>query len=393
MNSKQLLILIVIGVVLGGAGLLVRRSQDSDFKASTTRMGDRVLGDFDLTAVAGLRISSGSNSPVEILKKDNDWIVPARGGYSANFQSVGEFARKLWELKVTAPKNISQSRLPILQLTKETGTTVELLDSAGKPIKSVILGIKHTKEGGDSSPFGGGGGFPDGRYIKAGDAVALVNDPLSNADSKASEWINKDFFKVEKAKSVSVKHLVDTNSFSLTRDSDVGEWKLEGARAEEKIDSGKSSGFSSVLSYPSFNDLILDKKPEELGLHKPTVATVTTTEGFKYTVNIGTADGENYPLTLAVTGDFKREREPGKEEKPEDKEKLDKEFKEKLTKLDEKLKSEQALGKWTYQVSKWTVDQLLKNRHELFADKKTEEPGDTPRPGGSPLNLPFPNDK
>lgn len=393
MNSKQLLILIVVGVVLGGAGLYVRKSQDSAFKASTTRMGDRVLGDFDLTTVAGLRISSGSNSPVEILKKDNDWIVPARGGYSANFQSVGEFVRKLWELKVTAPKNISPSRLPILQLTKETGTTVELLDNAGKPIKSVILGIKHTKEGGDSSPFGGGGGFPDGRYVKSGDAVALVNDPLSNADSKASEWINKDFFKVEKAKSVSVKHLVDTNSFTLSRDSDVGEWKLEGATAEEKIDSGKTSGFSSILSYPSFNDLILDKKPEELGLDKPTVATVTTTEGFKYIVNIGKADGENYPLTLTVTGDFKREREPGKEEKPEDKEKLDKEFKEKLTKLDEKLKSEQALGKWTYQVSKWTVDQLLKNRHELFADKKTEEANDAPKPGGSPLNLPFPTNK
>lgn len=392
MNSKQLLLLIAIGAVLGGAGLYVRKSQDSDYKASTARMGDRVLGEFDPSSIAGLRITAPSNAPVEVLRKDNEWVVPARGGYPANFQSVGEFVKKLWELKVTAPKNVGPSRLAVLQLTKETGTQVELLDASGKPVKSLILGLKHTKEGNDNSPFGGGS-FPDGRYLKVGDAVVLVNDPLSNADAKASEWISKDFFKVEKPKFVSVKHLAETNSFTLTRDSDVGEWKLEGAKPEEKLDTGKAGGFSSVLSYPSFNDVVLDKKPEELGLDKPTVATVITTEGFKYTLNIGKAEGENYPMTLTVAGDFKHEREPGKDEKPEDKEKLDKEFKEKLAKLEEKLKAEQALAKWTFEVSKWTVDQLLKTRHDLFADAKadgakSETKADLAIPG-----LPFPEDK
>jgi hypothetical protein len=49
---------------------------------------------------------------------------------------------------------------------------------------------------------------------------------------------------------------------------------------------------------------------------------------------------------------------------------LDKEFKEKLTKREEQLKAEQALGKWTFTVSKWTVDPILKKRSELLADKK-----------------------
>ena len=216
----------------------------------------------------------------------------------------------------------------------------------------------------------------------------MINDPLSNADAKASEWISKDFFKVEKPKAVSVRHGVETNSFALSREGDAGEWKLDGAAPEEKLDSGKTSGFSSILSYPSFNDLILDKKPEEIGLDKPTTATVVTTEGFRYTLQIGKADGENYPMTIAVAGEFKREREPGKDEKPEDKEKLDKEFKEKLSKLDEKLKSEQALGKWTYQVSKWTVDQLLKTRRELLVEKKDDSPK-AEGPAGAP-SLPLP---
>ena len=79
---------------------------------------------------------------------------------------------------------------------------------------------------------------------------------------------------------------------------------------------------------------------------------------------------------------------PGKDEKPEDKEKLDKEFKEKLAKLEQKLKTEQGYAKWTYIVSKWTIEPILKNRSDLFADKKAEgAPGGE---GGLPpgLNIP-----
>ena len=62
--------------------------------------------------------------------------------------------------------------------------------------------------------------------------------------------------------------------------------------------------------------------------------------------------------------------------KPEDKEKLDKEFKDALAKKEEKLKTEKAFAKWTYLVSKWTIDAFLKNRHELLADKAAENKTD-----------------
>ena len=76
----------------------------------------------------------------------------------------------------------------------------------------------------------------------------------------------------------------------------------------------------------------------------------------------------------------------GKDEKPEDKEKLDKEFKEKLSKQDEKLQAEQALSKWTYTVSKWSVDALLKNRGELLMEKKAAAA--TPSAPGLPGSAP-----
>jgi hypothetical protein len=111
----------------------------------------------------------------------------------------------------------------------------------------------------------------------------------------------------------------------------------------------------------------------KLGLDQPTKATIKTAGGFTYEVKLGKADGDNYPLQVSVSADLKKQREAGKDEKPEDKAKLDKEFADKLAKQEEKLKSEQAFAKWTYTVSKWTVDALLKGRGELLAEKKAEE--------------------
>ena len=108
-------------------------------------------------------------------------------------------------------------------------------------------------------------------------------------------------------------------------------------------------------------------------MDNPIVAKLDTFDGFSYAIKIGTKTNEdNYYVNASVSADLPKERTPGKDEKPEDKEKLDKEFKEKISKLDEKLKQEKAFEKWTYLVSKWTVDPLLKERKDLLAEKKEE---------------------
>ena len=66
--------------------------------------------------------------------------------------------------------------------------------------------------------------------------------------------------------------------------------------------------------------------------------------------------GENYALQMSVAGNFPKERTPGKDEKKEDKEKLDKEFADKRKQFEEKLKNENQFEKWTYLVSNYTID-------------------------------------
>jgi hypothetical protein len=69
---------------------------------------------------------------------------------------------------------------------------------------------------------------------------------------------------------------------------------------------------------------------------------------------------------VAVEASYPKERVAGEEETEEEKARLDKEFQEKLTRLEEKLEKETRVGGWTYVVSKWTVDSLLKKRGELL---------------------------
>ena len=378
MKSKQFLLLLAAAVVLGGGGLMVLNSKKADYQASSGQMGGKVLGEIDVNAVAGIRLTQGTNA-LNIAKSGDGWSVKERGGYPANFGELADFVRKLADLKVAQPVKVGPSRLPMLELTQGSATTVDLIGADGKTLKTLTVGKKHVKGGGaaeESSPFGGGGAFPDGRYVMVGTdvaTVAVVGDPLTSANPKAEDWIAKEFIKVELPVAVTITRAEATNSFRLTRTNEFGDWALADAKAGEDLDKNKAAGFSSILSGPSFNDVIIAPDLKALGLDQPVETVVQTAAGFTYKLRVGKASADDsYPVQVSVDASLAQERTPVKDEKPEDKTKLDKEFADKLAKQQEKLKAEQAFSAWTYSVSKWSIDAFLKNRGDLFADKKAD---------------------
>ena len=387
MNRKQLILLIVVGAVVGGFGLYSYNSRKGSWEESSEALGQKVIKNFPVNDVERITIKQSSGQ-LNLAKKNDIWAVQERTDYAANFDTVSELLRKVWDLKVTQPIEIGPSKLGRLELLppdsgQNSGTLVEFKDKAGKTINSLLLGKKHMREskGGDSQ-FGGGGGWPDGRYLMVGSnllTVAVVSDPLANVEAKPEEWLNKDFFKVEKLKSISVTTTNATNNWKLSRDSETNEWKLAETKVGEQLDTAKISWVNNALSSPSFTDVATNSSPEQTGLAKPVLAKIETTEGFNYEIKAGnktSPDKDDYYFQMAVTGTFPKERVAGKDEKPEDKAKLDKEFQEKTKKLEEKLKAEKAFEKWTYVVSKWTIDPLFKERKDLLVEKK-EEPKTT----------------
>ena len=381
MNRKQLLIVLVIGLVLGGIGLYLNRQKAVSFQSTAKTATDKLLGDFPVNDVAHITIRQHT-SEVNLVKADV-WSVRERGNYPAAAGEIIEFARKLWDLRSAQSQKIGESQLGRMELLPpdkggtNSATLVDLKGKDGKTIRSVLLGKKSMRGGGDDG-FGGGG-WPNGRWIYLPDKPGtawLVSEAFNEIEPKGERWLNKDFFKIEKAKSVAVTFQSATNSWQLTRETESGEWKLADAKPEEKLDSSKASGVSNPLTSPGFVDVATGANAEATGLDKPTTFAIGTFDGFNYTVKVGAKTNDNYYLTVAVAATLPKERTPGKDEKAEDKAKLDKEFKEKQKKLEEKLAQEKAFEKWTYLVSAWTVDSLLKERSQLLVEKKDESKKD-----------------
>lgn len=383
MKPKQLTLIVLLAVVLGGMGLWIARRDAASYVTSGPGLGDKVLPEFPLNQVVTVTINDGTNT-LQLAKAEEIWKVQQRYGYRADFADLGDFIRKVWELKAVQSESVGESGLKKLQLMEpaegasNAGTAVTFQGQDGKTIAKLILGKQKMRESEGPSQFGDMGGYPEGRWVRVvdGPAVAcLVSEPFSTIQTKADQWIDKEFFKVEKLKRVEVAHSEPTNSWTIYRETEGGELKLADLQEHETLDTGKASPVGNLLSWPSFVDIASpDESAETTGLDHPVAAQLETFEGFTYTVTVGgkTATNDYRYLQMSVKGDFPKEREAPEDETPEDKERLDKEFKEETEKLEAKLTKEKGFEGWTYIVSSYTVDNLLKNRSDFLKEPEPE---------------------
>ncbi|MCL4179419.1 MAG: DUF4340 domain-containing protein [Verrucomicrobia bacterium] len=378
MKRKQLSLLLGLGFLIGGLGWYMASRNRATYGESGQALGGKLLPEFPMNDIARITIQEETNT-VQLVKDEGVWRVQERHGYPADYSDVSALLRKIWELKIVQSEEIGPSQWPRLQMADpgqgtNSGTRLEFKDGSGKAVGTIVLGKKHMRQSPGPSQFGNEG-WPDGRYLRVDGVprVALVSDAFSEVEAKADRFLDKDFIKVEKLRSISVTHTNLTNSWALTRETETGPWTLVAAAEGEKLDNSKTSSLNYALSNPLFDDVASpDASTETTGLDQPVVARLETFEGFNYDVKIGrqTAD-EKYHVSVQVEGAYARERTAPADETAEDKERLDREFKETLAKLDEKLTREQSKGRWIYLVSKWTVDSLLKTRAD-FLDTKSE---------------------
>lgn len=391
MKGKQLAILLLLAVLAGGVWIYLRKENRSSW--SETGGGGKVV-DFPINDVARLKIKTAT-SELNLVKKNDTWTVQERADYPANFVQVSNLLRKLWELKTVQEVKVGPSQLPRLELLEpgkdagdKAGTLVEFIGADGKTLTALLLGKPHVRKPEGGGEMGGLGGFPTGRYVKAvGNAkVSLVSEPLTEVDIKPEAWLLKDFVKIEGVKSISVAGPSDAQKWTVTRDNATADWKLADAKPDEKVDSSKAFPLGNLLSAPQIADVLApDAKPADTGLDQPTVATIETFDGFRYELKIGKANGENHPVLVAVSATLPKERAPGKDEKPEDKTKLDEEFKTKLKQQQDKLAAEQKLAGRAYLLGKFAVEPLLKSRADLLPDKPAEP---TPTPEAASATTP-----
>jgi hypothetical protein len=175
--------------------------------------------------------------------------------------------------------------------------------------------------------------------------------------SKPDQWLAKDFFTVDKPRTISVQFPVATNSWKLTRSSETNDWQLADAKTGEKLDSSKISSVTSPLSSASFNDVAPLASANTVS---NTVLTLETFDGFTYTAKIAPKQDENFPVTFSITANL-----------PAADPKADKNAQERQKTLADKLAKETAFTNWVYQIPTFSLDEVLKTRDQLLEPAPT----------------------
>ena len=392
MKRKQIVILLVLVAIIGTIGFFLQKRSQSEW-AQSNASAAKIL-DFPINDVARVVIR-GPNGHVNIVKKNGLWVVEEKADYPANFERASKLIRQLWELHPVQELNVGQSQFSRLELVEpgppqdpdrvgmakqggKTGTVVELTDKDGKTLAKLVAGKQNMRKGEGAQQFP----MPMGRYVLApsrdgGSKVALVSQTI-DVDAKPESWLKRDFIKIENPESIAFQGQIVARHWTLTRSDAKADWKLADAKGGEELNKSMASSFASLLASLRFTDVLPpDANPTEHGLDKPEVLTIRTFDRFAYTLKIGKLSGDNYPVAVSVTADPATQRTASPDEKPEDKAKLDEQFKTHLKQLEEKAASEKEFEKRIYLVPKFSVDPFLKDRADLLA-KPTVAP--TPPP-------------
>lgn len=341
MTSKNLVILAGAAIVLGGVAYVT--SSSKHMKAPSL-VGRQILPAFKLADVA--RVEIGGDKKVVLAASDAGWKIESLYGYPADVAKIRENILKLQDLKVGQVAHGKTIAKPV---------RVDLQNAAGKSLAALEMGDAHmSKPRGQAAQFGGGG-YPDGRYIKFADKTVLVKETLDAFDGDPRKWADTRIASVPASDVAAVSYAKDGTAVKLTRKDST--WTLEGLGPKEELDTSKTYSLDSALSYLDFTG-VADPKlaAKDLGLTTGAVYTATLKNGQTYTATVGgVAKGTDRWVKLAAS------------------------FKAAGTNAAENAKLEQAVkdfnakvGAWTYSVSSYSADNFSKTRKDLV--KAKEEP-------------------
>lgn len=358
MNSRIAGVLVVLLVAMGGGALLVYQQQGAR-TVETGTLGQPLLKGLQAAQVASIVIRQPKQA-ITIARKGEQWAIAERGDFSADIEKVRGFVVQAITLKVGQSEPIGEKDRARL-LLDAGGTAIEFLGADGKPLARLTAGKKYFKVEPENAEKANG----DGRYVALpGDEkrVIVVSDPLAQASTRSADWISKAGFTAEKVKTLEVRATdgaVAGSSWRIERSGDNADWKLVGARGDEKLEVSKANAASYSLSLIELADVApADAKPEATGLDKPTVVTATTFDGLSYTLKLGKLAGENYYASVTIAG----------EARPEGKD-----AEERLKKINERLPREKALARYTLLIPKSKLDDVVKQRAELLVKKEEKK--------------------
>ena len=374
MKKKQLIILIVAAVLLGGIYFWQNSSRSSDWQGGKGAASEFIMPDFEFEKVYSVRLEKENDDEALTLQRgEKGWGLQERYGYPIDQSSLQTLFMDLLETKVAQRLVLNQEQLEELGLAQGS-RLMKLLDKDGKLLGQLRFGRKHERESEmPAMPYGGGGNIPLGRFMEldGGDYILAANT-FSRVDDDMKQWLDKEFFKVSDLKKVSLRQAGEL-LWELSRDSKSADLSLagEGPPEGKEIDSSKLNAVKNAFSWIRFNDVADPAaEAESIGMDQAKTLQIVDFDDFVYTLQIAALKDGKQHLQVAVSWQGETERQPGEDEKPEDKQRLDSEFAAKLREKQDKAKElKERLSGWTYIVGASSLDSVNVARDDFFKDK------------------------
>jgi hypothetical protein len=343
MTRRLALALLLLLLVLGGGALIYRHEQRVREAPQAGALGQPLIRGLTLADMVRLRIVA-PNATLTLARTGDQWTIAERGGFPADFGKLRRFLLKAIELKIGQSEPIGaddRARLDLLDPGKGAGagTLLEFLSADGKPLAQLLVGKKYFKR----APADPAAAMADGRFVLLPgkpDVAYVVSDPLLQATAASSAWIDGTGVRVEKVKSLALRS-ADGSRWRIERAGANAPWKLDGARAGEKLEVTKANAATYSLSLLSLADVAPDSlSAEQAGFDKPS-ATIdaNTLDGLDYRFTLGRLQGKDYYVRMSVAGAKVSERD-------------------------------QQLARHTLLIDKSKFDDVLKKRAELLEKKK-----------------------
>lgn len=371
MNRNQFLLVMLALALVGGAGLVLLKRDQHTWTANEAKVGDAILPAFPINNVEAIHVKGAVE--FNLLHTNEIWRVDARYGYPANFARISDLLLKIRDLKVVQSDLIGHSQLSRLCLNApgnptNGGTLFEFKDGHDKILASLLVGKKHVKPQDPSAPVGLHGFF-DGRYVMLPNEpqnALVASDELAAAGPDPAGWLNRDFFKIEHPRFISLVSTKPDDSWEVSRDNDSSPWALSDLKAGEVMDTNVVNLAGEILAFPQFDDVAPQTSTNMaiLGLDKPIVVTVLT-EDLAYTMKVGPKlpNGQR-AMTVAIKGNIPPARVADPNETPEDKARLDAEFQDKNKQLQKTLDRGQMLSPWIFEAGDW-IEHVVHVRSDL----------------------------
>jgi hypothetical protein len=353
MKMNKLIGLTAVAVILGVAAYM---SSNSKKVKTPSYVGKPVIPGLDLSKVMKIEFKDPEGEVLKLESGDSGWKISSLYDYPADITKIRKNLLDIKNLEIGSKAPAGKVAAP---------SVLDLQDSSGKSLATLLMGDEHMRKASGQMAQFGGGSFPDGRYVSAGDSgeAWLVKETLSSFSKDPSNWADTQIISITSS---------DVNGIALMRESGAcilskkdGNWSIAGLKEDEEFDTSSSYSLESALSSLSFNTLADPAlTDEDLGINTGAVFKVTLKNGESYTAKVGNpvADGTDRYMKIAAAFTPQGTNETVNAEI--------------RTKVDN---FNTGASKWTYIIPSYKAESMMKERSDLVKQKeKAEEDKEQP---------------